>query len=233
MTTQIRYGNNLKRGYSRQKFYERALLLCTSLMKIQYEEDTCVGSKVSSTTLRLSSPSFSFNYKLRNEIWGILESGRIKNAYSIGCGPGNDALGLLAFLQIINGRRNKLETGLKTTSNSGQHNVHQDNIRHSSSSDDNTCVLLDRLVLMDWAIEEWNTVLDPFQSLLLKKKNLVSSIERCFCDVTLPCLHHSNTKAKQLISSPRSTNDNERNCDIFMISYLVSETREKWEFFFY
>jgi hypothetical protein len=59
-------------GYARQKFFERAMLVCTSFLKLR------------------ESPAFE-------ELWDRLRS--IRHICSIGCGPGNDAMGVVAFLK--------------------------------------------------------------------------------------------------------------------------------------
>jgi hypothetical protein len=62
-------------GYARQKFIERAMLVCDSFCNLQQLEDT----------------------NRKNILWSSLLD--IKTVCSIGCGPGNDALGVLAFLR--------------------------------------------------------------------------------------------------------------------------------------
>ena len=205
------------------KNFMNVLFYCTHhLMKLQ-----CANDKNSVATISSSSPTHNQQYKLRQMVWDIFESGRVRNAFSIGCGPGNDAFGLLALFQIINDRRKK-----KWDEASNSNHNYSNDMRHSFSDDNPGIIPLKRLILMDWAIEEWNTVLEPFQSLLNEKK-LVLSIETCFCDVTIPCFHQNNTKARQLISSSlNSIDDATIEYDIYLISYLISETRNKWEAFF-
>jgi hypothetical protein len=59
-------------GYTRQKFFERAMLVCTSFLKLR------------------ESPA-------HKELWDRLRS--VRHICSIGCGPGNDAVGVAAFLK--------------------------------------------------------------------------------------------------------------------------------------
>lgn len=57
-------------GYTRHKFFERAMLVCTSFMKLRESHE---------------------------ELWNQLRS--VRRICSIGCGPGNDAVGVAAFLK--------------------------------------------------------------------------------------------------------------------------------------
>jgi hypothetical protein len=60
-------------GYTRHKFFERAMLVCTSFMKLRESHE---------------------------ELWNRLRS--VRRICSIGCGPGNDAVGVAAFLKETN-----------------------------------------------------------------------------------------------------------------------------------
>lgn len=175
-------------GYTRQKFTERATLLCQSLYNLHPSQN----HKATPTMKR---------------IWDILSSQTIKSACSIGCGPGNDAFGLWIFLR------------------------HYANLHHQNT--------LERLLLLDWAIDEWkSTVLDPLQSMLVqeggKEETNRMQMETTFCDVTKPLLNtDENQEAlKKLIQEENITEPIVLNYEMFITSYVVSETRGKWNEFY-
>lgn len=154
-------------GYTRHKFIERAMLVCDSLSKIQ----------------QLDDPS------IKECLWKTLLN--VTNVCSIGCGPGNDALGVLAFLQTH---------------------------RNEEAEADNTC----HLHCLDYVIREWQAILNPLQEILLENK-YVNTMQFEFCDVTESLLVETNDRAKQLLVSHRA------GAMLFLISYLLTETRGKWE----
>ena len=175
------------RGYTRQKFTERATLLCQSLYNLHPSQN------------HPTTPTMK-------RIWDILSSQTIKSACSIGCGPGNDAFGLWIFLR------------------------HYANLDHQNT--------LENLLLLDWAIGEWkSTVLDSLQSMFVegKEDRKKMKMETCFCDVTKPLLNsNENQEAlEKLIQKESSITEHiVLNYDMFITSYVVSETREKWYEFY-
>lgn len=73
-------------GYSRQKFFERAMLVCNSFLKLR--PNTNNASSVNNE-----------DTELRKSVWDRLCS--VRRVCSVGCGPGNDAVGVVAFLKAI------------------------------------------------------------------------------------------------------------------------------------
>jgi hypothetical protein len=178
-------------GYCRQKFYERALLLCNSLYKLsgsQEELDLLLQSKSEDVRAVIE--------KQWNDRATMFTKARaINRVFSIGCGPGNDMVGLITFLRLIHGEN---FNGLKDA------------------------------FTLDWSIGEWRqSILEPLQG-ILDECNLVTTMTPIFCDVTKDLSHESNEYAKSVISSQSQTSQ----VDIYLISYLLSETRGKWEPFF-
>ena len=150
-------------GYTRHKFIERALLVCDSFSKVQQLESS---RKV--------------------HIWNtLLET---KTVCSIGCGPGNDALGVLAFL------RNHL----------------------------NATATLHQVICLDYVMAEWQIVLKPLQEILVGS-NYIDTLSLEFCDVTHSLLESLNDQAKRLLTNPS------HEVNVFLFSYLLTETRGKWE----
>ena len=75
---------------------------------------------------------------------------------------------------------------------------------------------------MDYVIREWQAILNPLQEILLENK-YVNTMQFEFCDVTESLLVETNDRAKQLLVSHRA------GAMLFLISYLLTETRGKWE----
>ena len=216
-------------GYTRQKFYERAFLLCTSLAKLNVngisqshfiKEPKGINSIAATST---SKSTFEVNadplqevknqqLKTRERAWNKISEGHIRRACSIGCGPGNDAVGLISFLHL-----------------------HSEKYKESP---------LEKILLLDWSIEDWNeSVLSPLRNILVEHK-LATEIKAVFCDVIKDLREETNGKAWNDITNNRARNlsassllENQESSefsdyDIFLISYLLSETRGKWEAFF-
>eukprot|EP00978_Attheya_sp_CCMP212_P003930 scaffold8387_cov46-Attheya_sp.AAC.1 len=205
---------NILWGYTRFKFNERAILVCKSLAKLAPKNTNHSGND-------------SHISQLKEEIWEQL--GRVRSACSIGCGPGNDIVGLVAFLQ-----------SMSTTSRGSPPVEASENLLSSGQQRPR----LERVILLDWAMEEWAAVLNPLDSLLVP--HYLNRMDRAVCDVT-DVLRSSevackNQRACQLlldhhppfddshVSSIRMGNIWE--CDMFLVSYLLSETHGKWHAFF-
>ena len=77
-------------GYTRQKFYTRALLLCTSLAKIKISENDMCLDVTDDLDLNLQKQR-----TFQRKVWNVFQNGGIRKVCSIGCGPGNDFIGLM------------------------------------------------------------------------------------------------------------------------------------------
>eukprot|EP00985_Skeletonema_marinoi_P011422 scaffold5438_cov124-Skeletonema_marinoi.AAC.1 len=155
------------RGYTRKKFYSRAGLVVESLGKLSPEQSSLSNKK-----------------DVIDACWKNLE--RINKVCSIGCGPGCDAVGLLAFLK-----------GYVPNHNANSSSMH--------------------FILLDYAMEEWeDAVLDDLEPILTK--SFASTVTCEHCDVSIPLLE----KHAHLIEAS----------DIFLTSYLLTETRDKWDVYF-
>ena len=155
-------------GYARQKFFQRAMLVCSSFLKMRPTEgvddnDHCMT------------------------VWHQLRS--VRRICSIGCGPGNDAIGVVAFLKAI----------------------------------DENAPQLERAVLLDWAMNDWKLVVEPLCEIVVPE--YVRTVDISSCDVSDSLLEgDSNRTAKDLIVDEGSS----ANVDLFLISYLLTETRGQW-----
>lgn len=181
-------------GYARQKFYERSMLVCRSLLKL--DPTIAVG-----TTHTALTPAQG---QLRRNLWEGL--GAVQQICSIGCGPGNDAVGMVAFLHSLRVNMNQ--------SGSGSY--------------------LKRAILLDWAMEDWSVVLDPLQDLLVP--NNIQCIQRASCDVTQPLYSNDNRQALALLVEETETPTLDAttpilDVDLVLVSYLLTEVRGQWESF--
>jgi len=220
-------------GYTRQKFNERATLLATSLRKLSLdpncEEINCLTSH---------------ELDLKQKVWNVLRHKKIRNVISVGCGPGNDAVGVISLLATLSENEKYEEIGILDETHSNLSETFQKEKTQYKYSDKSPVIryLIENLVLLDWAIPEWDSaILQPLWS-ILKKMNIVENMKCNFCDVTksffdesnhfmrmsLAELHKADGRTPQVnvtkLCTPKS--------DIILVSYLLSETRGKWEAFF-
>ena len=159
------------KGYVRQKFIERAILIATSASK-------------------LIPPSDSVDEKgtTRDRLWNRLRS--VQSVVSIGCGPGCDGVGMAAWLAALSGAKSLGEQNSR----------------------------LKRLVLLDWAMPKWKSLVEPVKNIILGL-NLVQDVQLNVCDVL------GNT---EYASSNHAAFEKCAEADLIMTSYLLSETRGRW-----
>lgn len=166
-------------GYTRQKFVERAVLASASLHRY--------------FTLYENIPKME---DLPSIVW------------SIGCGPGCDAVGIACFYDYY------------------QHQQKQTQHDPSPSS------RIDRLILMDFVMPQWNEMVVNDLIQILKQKCHIPTIETTSCDVC-----HSLTKSSinETASSHilrQCTSSSEVRPLLVVVSYLLTETNGKWNDFF-
>lgn len=153
-------------GYTRQKFVERAVLAVTSL-------ERGLEASLSVFENNNAAPSFWKDRLLAME-----------TIASIGCGPGCDAVGVMAFL------------------------------RQQTAS-------VKEIVLIDYVMPQWKRlVVDSLVELVVPR--FVPQIHLASCDVRFPLSHASNESAPILLEG----------VDCIVVSYLLTETRGKWNTFF-
>lgn len=188
-------------GYTRQKFFERSMLSCTSLGKLHpcssVREDPTMVNKVPTHQLELI-----------HTVWKWIIDGNIRQACSFGCGPGNCAVGLLAFLQSITGAWRDTKSDI-----------------YGEVFNKFRCSSLERILLFDWAIDDWvKTVLEPLKEILGEERP-ETIIQWGHFDVSES---FTNLRDKNATLHVHRIEDS----DVFLISYLLTETRGKWELFF-
>lgn len=179
------------RGYVRKKFYGRAALIIKSLGEIT--------PKALEMAPRIENvdEQHRLEYLKQRELMGICydKLSKIQRVCSIGCGPGNDVVGLIAFLRSLSSDE---------TESAPPNNLQQ-------------------VKLLDFAIEEWEeAALNALIPIL--QPQYVEQITCASCDVTKP-LFTTSEAAQSISSFVQST-------DIFLTSYLLSETRNTWDLFF-
>jgi SAM-dependent methyltransferase len=145
-----------------------------------------------------------------HKVWERMIAGNIRQVCSLGCGPGSDAVGLVAFLQWIG------EANLEVTSDGSKETCHDINERQPCS--------LERILLFDFAIDDWIQVLEPLIEVLGKEKP-ETKIHWGYCDVSHPFASVRYGDATLPMYRIEES-------DIFLISYLLTETRGQWELFF-
>ena len=146
-------------GYTRQKFMERALLAFQSLDRVR------------------KYPIF-FNKLVQS-----------RQTLHIGCGPGCDTLGVLAFLKNCNEK-----------------------------------AVLDRCILVDYVMNQWKSlVLDSLIPFISPEH--VNHVETIQADVRYSFDGNMNTNFSNLLDLSA--------IDLVVVSYLLTETRDKWQGFFH
>lgn len=168
------------RGYARKKFHGRAALIIKSLGRLS---PNSMEKATASLNLHLESQQQQEIEEQREIMimcWKKLSN--IERVCSLGCGPGNDAVGMVSFL------------------------------RHFFKCKDP----LERVFMLDFSIKEWkDAILDDLVRILVPEFAIM--IDCGSCDVTAPM---DNATVEQYIDS-----------DIFLFSYLLTETRNNWDHF--
>ena len=187
-------------GYTRQKFFERSMLVYTSMWKL------------SPTNCDNNGGLGQEQRSIISKIWQKFQNDNIKSLCCIGCGPGNDCVGLLTFLHSLQNNDSMTTSTLQPIS-------------------------MERMIMIDWTIDKWDSViLTPLEA-IMSEANIVERKEedertledtqifnKSFCDVTKAYDDEINKCARILIDGS--------SCDIYLVSYLLSETNGKWESFF-
>jgi hypothetical protein len=231
-------------GYTRQKFMERALLALKSLDRLRPLVEAAAAN-ADDDVGKSNGSSRSFP----NQLWQKLI--QVRSILSIGCGPGCDAVGVLAFLHH-------------------QQQQQQQRRRRDHHSDDDSSSprpILDRMILMDYVMPRWKRsvvdhlipILTEVSSKKKKKKKtddddddaaavvlspLVSHVDTASCDVrhsliradrnceAWTCLSGNTGSKKEADDSSTSSNGDKTSVDLIVVSYLLTETRDQWTDFF-
>jgi hypothetical protein len=212
-------------GYVRQKFQERASLVIAALSKLDPQRQPPPKSPTSFSNQLQQQQQLRFWTKLLS----------VRSICSIGSGPGCDATGLVKFIHQFK-NANAKSTPPSSPPGTERHN-------HSASS---STTVVDRVVFLDWTMDKWQLFLQPLIDGILIPNHYTAAADFAFCDVLRPFSSgSSNTVARNLLtldnyldhqgnSSSSSTEGATvlLDMDMFVTSYLLTETRGKWHAFY-
>ncbi|CAB9526719.1 expressed unknown protein [Seminavis robusta] len=87
--------------------------------------------------------------------------------------------------------------------------------------------LVDRVIFLDWTMDKWEPFLRPLIDGVLIPQKYVASADCVFGDVLRPLSEDCNQTAKDLLFLQE-----EGGVDLYVTSYLLTETRGKWHDFY-
>jgi hypothetical protein len=198
------------RGYVRKKFHGRAALIIKSLDGLSPE------ALQMAPDVEQIHEDYRMQYQSQRELMTLCyhKLSMIERVCSIGCGPGNDAVGLIAFLLAY------LSDG-------------HDGNKFTTTA---TKPTLKEVLLLDFAIDEWKeAALNDLIPIL--QPHFVEHISCENCDVTKPLVSTSQIElgdASVINGEPNNPCIAKfvQSADMFLTSYLLSETRYNWDVFF-
>jgi hypothetical protein len=189
------------RGYTRQKFIERSMLVVSSLCKL-FLQSSSAPTHAHLTDTSTQQSAF-FRVLLLDRLQGI------KSVASIGCGPGCDAFGISVLFSCCPTPATRVE----------------------------------RIILLDWAMDQWSFIVKPLEELVVPQ--YADSIECGTCNVLKHLDDSENAQALHLMANGAHWAQHEQgggdddhddmnmlSIDLFVTSYLLSETRGKWQAFY-
>lgn len=177
------------RGYVRKKFHGRAALIIKSLGELSPEVLEMAPTIEDSNQRKIMNLCYS-------------KLAKVERVCSIGCGPGNDVVGLITFLR---------------------HCISNELADVNTVTNETNGYKLKEVMLIDFAINEWKeAALNDLIPIL--KPEYVDNISCQSCDVTKPIKDEeaNNPSIAEFVQS----------ADIFLTSYLLSETRNSWNDFY-
>jgi len=230
------------RGYCSNKFVERAMLVVHSLGKLlptPPSSSTCLTGDEAETT-NINDFSVQNRHIITNDEFPkrLLS---VRDVCCVGCGPGCDAVGLLAFLQSV-----------AAAADRSPEQQHQPPSVASSAT-------IPNVVLLDWTIDQWRRILGPLEECLRSSGEdtasaaaaegdsrtavtpRVGKLDLAPCDVRVSLLEgDANIMARELLIKPSEIEDELGRqplrqvlaCDLIITSYLLSETRGRWHAFY-
>jgi hypothetical protein len=215
------------RGYTRHKFFERAMVVVTALTKLHVNVGNHEGhvpeNQHEDQLQGNASHVDDVQVELRQKIKAKLLS--VRSIASVGCGPGCDAVGVAAWLSSINQYPASLLSGSATMPVPPEPTV-------------TARPILDYAVLLDWAMPQWERIVGPLKNVMVP--GMVGEMVTSSCDVRSSLTESNNAMALELLSRKREEAngaDNDSNSqrlkvDLVVTSYLLSETRGQWHAFF-
>ena len=215
------------RGYTRQKFMERANLVVRSLRRLQRR--AVPQQHPSELNLSTTSSSTDIHQSMLERLW------QVRSVCSVGCGPGGETVGVVAFLQS-----------------------HQPRAAAAGHSEQDESLVLDRILFCDWALSDWSPMLESVREYLVEQQRIVGQVNMATCDVRVslrdsarstaevPSTHGSDNLQSEsagstvdigllqalTFSSISSSNSYLPRHQLVVVSFLLSETRGQWHVFF-
>lgn len=96
---------------------------------------------------------------------------------------------------------------------------------NNRTSAETSPTIVDRVLFLDWTMDKWQFFLNPLMDQILVPKKFCSRADAAFGDVLKPLSDASNAVAKGLLLQDPAI-------DLFVTSYLLTETRGKWHDFY-
>jgi len=190
------------RGYVRKKFHGRATLIIKSLGNLSPE-------RLKRSPIEDINDEYRCQYQSQREIINecFEKLSHVKRVCSIGCGPGNDVVGLISCLSMQFSNEQIMSRS----------NVHIQRTKYK----------VNEVLLLDFAMNEWKeAVLNGLIPIL--QPDYVNNILCEQCDVSKPLLPVEANEE----TNNSSIADFVQSADMFLTSYLLSETRFSWDIFF-
>jgi hypothetical protein len=194
------------RGYTRQKFIERAMLMVTALTKLG--------------NLPESTQDYSCHERIRAKLASV------RSLCSVGCGPGCDAVGVAAYLSSIHQSSSVSGSTTPTTPILDYAVLMDYTIQHW----DKILIPLVNVVDPELVGDMVTSFCDARSSLLTESKNAVAArllSRREEVDVT-----GNDSSNRSDNNNDKDTNSQRLKVDLVVTSYLLSETRGLWYAFF-
>jgi len=188
-------------GYTRQKFQERACLAISSLSKLDPAR-RWGNTTLTTTTTTTREEQYSSNDSIKEKMWNRLTM-TTKTTGSIrsicSIGCGPGCDG----------------TGLlKFLEHFTDWNKHEKE------------PLVDRVLFLDWTMDRWGEhFLEPLRD-ILQNQAFIRTAHLEICNVLQPLSGASNAKTRQLLVG--DSQEDLCHVDLFVTSYLLTETRDKW-----
>jgi hypothetical protein len=214
-------------GYTRHKFIERAMLVVLSIHQLTQYESIISSSKDLyrhiQSHVQISSPHVLFQ-KSRQFVQRIQS---IRTVTSIGCGPGCDAVGVIAWLHTLppqqqsrthtvhSGSDGPDSTTTTTTTITPPPISSCDNTWHHDHDDDTVVldqnhhdrVVVSRVIFLDWAMPQWYPIVQSVQHLLIHQYRMVQSIVTETCDVRFSFSQQQQQQQQPAAQSPHNNNN--------------------------
>jgi hypothetical protein len=209
-------------GYTRRKFQSRAMLVAKSLDKlVLLQQKSNLGNSSGSNNSMVEPPVSSVNIHTIDAMVRQLQS--VATICSIGSGPGCDAVGCWAYLQQLQ------RSAVAATESSSW---------SSTTASRGTSTPVNHIVLLDWAMEQWKPITGITRELLLADAEFAGCVTMASCNVRLPMDANDGPRGVLPLLNQNNntggintTDDGGCSSTIYLLSYLLSETRGEWTSF--